>query len=122
MSGWIGVDLDTLAHYDEWVSEQHIGAPVPEMLFRVRRWLDEGKRVKVFTARVCPIMADGSLRNPAIAREAIHQWCREHLGKVLEVTHEKDSLMIELWDDRCVQVEANYVFTLTGRRIDGGDC
>lgn len=36
------------------------------------------------------------------------------LGRVLIITNEKDYGMIELWDDRCVQVEIN-----TGRRMDG---
>ena len=51
--GWIGVDLDgTLAEYAGWVSEEHIGHPVPMMLERVKAWLAEGKDVRIFTARV----------------------------------------------------------------------
>lgn len=37
MSGWIGVDLDgTLAFYDSWRGIDHIGAPIPLMLQRVK--------------------------------------------------------------------------------------
>lgn len=51
--GWIGVDLDgTLAHYDEWRGVSHVGEPVPLMLERVRRWLGEGREVRILTARV----------------------------------------------------------------------
>ena len=43
-NGWIGVDLDgTLAHYEGWKGIEHIGAPVPAMLERVKNWLAEGK-------------------------------------------------------------------------------
>lgn len=107
--GWIGVDLDgTLAHYKHWISVDHIGAPVPIMVERVKRWLEEGRTVKIFTARVY-----GDQRETALV--PIQEWCQEHIGRVLEVTCTKDYGMIELWDDRAVQVEPN-----TGRRVDGG--
>lgn len=100
-NGWIGVDLDgTLAHYDGWKGVEHIGAPVPLMLARVKGWLAEGKRVKVFTARVA-----GSDQYQALAH--IHAWLKEHVGEILEVTCRKDFGMVELWDDRCVQVVPN---------------
>jgi len=111
--GWIGVDLDgTLAVYDKWRGEKHIGAPVPAMLARVRSWLADGREVRVFTARVC---ADGGYaRDVAEIRGYIERWCLEHIGRVLPVTNTKDYSMVELWDDRAVQVEPN-----TGRRMDG---
>ncbi len=53
MNGWIGVDLDgTLARYDGWVGVMHVGDPVPAMLDRVQRWLEQGLDVRIFTARV----------------------------------------------------------------------
>lgn len=106
MSGWIGVDLDgTLAHYSDWVSVTHIGEPIWPMVARVQNWVAEGKRVKIFTARI------GDLKDPRIiipeAVEAIEMWCSAHIGQKLEVTNIKDLHMIELWDDRAVQVEPN---------------
>lgn len=107
---WIGVDLDgTLAHYDEFRGASHIGAPVPLMLKRVVKWLQEGRDVRIFTARVHPANSDAN-----VARAAIEAWCRTNLGRTLPITSAKDKRMIELWDDRCVQVELN-----TGRRLDG---
>ena len=101
--GWIGVDLDgTLAHYDRWRGTDHIGSPVPAMRVRVIRWLAEGRDVRIMTAR-----NEGSY--PAIRR-----WCVKHVGRALPITNTKDFGMIELWDDRAVQVEPN-----TGRRMDG---
>jgi hypothetical protein len=101
MSGWIGVDLDgTLAVYDGWRDVGHIGPPVPAMLARVKAWLAEGREVRVVTARVGGWDSDA-------ARSAIEEWCVEHVGEKLVVTCAKDFGMIELWDDRAVQVETN---------------
>lgn len=108
--GWIGVDLDgTLAHYDEWRGPDHIGEPIVPMLNRVKVWIAEGREVRIFTARVSGTPAERLAAIGPIAR-----WCLEHLGCTLDVTHEKDYGMVELWDDRAVQVEKN-----TGRRVDG---
>lgn len=41
------------------------------------------------------------------AREFIIDWCYKHLGFVPEITHEKDHLMLELYDDRVKQVVPN---------------
>jgi hypothetical protein len=99
--GWIGVDLDgTLAYYEGWQGPQHIGKPVAAMVARVKRWLEQGREVRIFTARVSHGDVDG-------ARPAIEAWCEEHLGRRLIVTNEKDYGMVELWDDRAVQVLAN---------------
>lgn len=132
--GWIGVDLDgTLAEYHGWPPDGSIGAPIPAMIERVKQWLDEGKDVRIFTARVWPLgthdeaeilegdpAADGLGRSPAItirrterAMQAcvqlhqIQRWCRENLGCELPVTCVKDYAMIELWDDRAVQIIPN---------------
>lgn len=107
--GWIGVDLDgTLAVDDGWRGVHHIGQPVPAMVDRVRGWLAEGIEVRILTARVAvPSQRDESL-------VVIAQWCCTHLGEALPITAEKDPLMIELWDDRAVQVEKN-----TGRPVLG---
>lgn len=104
-SGWIGVDLDgTLAYYDEWRGINHIGAPIKLMADRVREWIADGVEVRIFTARV-GVTKDN--RDPEQARQFIQAWCLMHFGKVLEVTNLKDFGMIELWDDRCIQVRAN---------------
>jgi hypothetical protein len=102
--GWIGVDLDgTLAHYDKWVSKTHIGAPIAPMVERVKQWLREDVTVKIFTARVTSW--DRSI-DPEVEM-AVRSWCDLHIGEKLEVTNIKDMEMIELWDDRCVQVAPN---------------
>ena len=102
---WIGVDLDgTLAKYEGWAGVHHIGEPIPAMVQRVKAWLAEGIEVKVFTARVGK---NKDVNDTIRAREAIEKWCKEHLGQVLDITATKDFAMIELWDDRAVQVIPN---------------
>jgi hypothetical protein len=103
MAGWVGVDLDgTLAFYDRWRGGEHIGAPVPAMLERVKGWVMAGEEVKIFTARA-------SVPEYIPYVEA---WLEKHGLEGLEITNQKDFQMLELWDDRCVQVKTN-----TGRPL-----
>jgi hypothetical protein len=116
-SAWIGVDLDgTLAVYDGWKGPGHIGDPVPLMVERVRRWLSEGRTVKIFTARVAghglPLVGGGW--EDAIT--PIKDWCHQHLGQELEITNVKDYGMTELWDDRAVSVECNTGMALSANK------
>jgi hypothetical protein len=105
--GWIGVDLDgTLAEYTTWLGPYHIGKPIEPMLARIKAWREAGIEVKIFTARASS--------NDPTAITAIKNWCKVHVGEELEVTCTKDYQMIELWDDRAVQVIPN-----TGHRADG---
>jgi hypothetical protein len=121
MNGWIGVDLDgTLAHYDHWRGPEHIGEPIAPMLERVKGWLAEGKDVRIFTARadggeVALAMGDAageSCRDVANVIRHIQDYTEKHTGRRLPVTNRKDYGMIELWDDRAVQVVPN-----TGRTL-----
>lgn len=92
--GWIGVDLDgTLAHYDEYRGDDHVGEPIEPMVRKVRKWINEGRDVRLFTARK---------PHPAIRR-----WMRDHLGAILPITNMKDPKMQALYDDRVVQVKRN---------------
>lgn len=113
--GWIGVDLDgTLAEYHGWKGPEHIGAPVPAMVARVKRWLAEGKTVKIMTARGSKGGTVNDVVDSLLSSSAIKKWCERHLGQQLEITCSKDFDMIELWDDRAIGVIKN-----TGRRADG---
>lgn len=110
---WWGVDLDgTLAVYESWIGPDHVGEPVMLMVERIKRWLALGRQVKIFTARVNGIEreTDGVV-HPVFA--VIEKFCLEVIGQVLPITCAKDYHMIELWDDRCVQIIPN-----TGLRAD----
>lgn len=101
--GWIGVDLDgTLAHYDRWRGIEHVGEPVPAMMARVKRWIAEGREVRIFTARC----------HEPEAVPHVEAWLIANGLPPLQVTNVKDFAMDELWDDRAVQVEFN-----TGRAL-----
>ena len=106
---WIGVDLDgTLAiHHSGYFRRGIIGPPIQLMVERVKTWRANGIEVRILTAR-----ADGTQG----VVEAIQDWCEEHIGERLPVTNKKDYDMLELWDDRAVQVIPN-----TGIRVDGGE-
>ena len=139
--GWYGFDLDgTLAKYDKWEGFDHIGEPVKPMVGLIKKMHDEGKVVKILTARVSPranteykarekcappdyvTTADFSCLSTKAktwvenmylyldtwgAREFVIDWCLKNLGFLPEITHEKDHLMLELYDDRVKQVVPN---------------
>jgi hypothetical protein len=112
--GWIGVDLDgTLAYYDVWHGPEHIGEPIAYMVQRVRVWLEEGRDVRIFTARVGHDNTAPRMLQAQISMMAIMNWCLQNFGQILPVTCTKDFQMVELWDDRCVQLLPN-----TGLRQD----
>lgn len=102
---WWGVDFDgTLAYHEQ--GEMELGEPIPEMLERVKRWIAKGRKVKIFTARVGK--HDGETdEDIEEQRRLVEDWTEKHIGKRLEVTCEKDYKMIQLWDDRAVQVISN---------------
>lgn len=98
MGGWIGVDLDgTLAEYNGWGGHEFIGRPVPAMLERVKRWLEKGREVRIFTARA----------SDPEGIEPIRAWLKANGLPDLAITNVKDFGMVELWDDRCVRVKPN---------------
>ena len=139
--GWYGFDLDgTLAKYNKWEGIDHIGDPVKQMIDRIKKMHDEGKVVKILTARVAPranaeykdrekcappdyaetadfsgfpVDAKTWIENMYLsldewgAREFVIDWCLKNLGFMPEITHEKDHLMLELYDDRVKQVVPN---------------
>lgn len=124
--GWYGFDLDgTLAKYDGWKGIDHIGEPVKPMVDLIKRMHNEGKVVKIMTARVAPCrLEDGTIgeqftwmaREPSsdpaakyTATQYIQDWCEEtaQLGFIPEVVYQKDHLMLELYDDHVKQVVPN---------------
>lgn len=109
---WIGVDLDgTLAHHNTNDHVSFVGAPIMPMVERVKKWIAEGRIVKIMTARVSYPDAPDQI-------DMISKWCAEHLGVILPVTCVKDGMMEELWDDRVVTVERNTGYKLGVSRIE----
>lgn len=108
---WIGVDLDaTLAyHGPEHTGHKYdparIGDPIPAMADQVRKWLADGKEVRIFTARVNP--ASDGYDTAEVARRAIMEWTTKHFGRPISAVYSKDRYMTVLYDDRARQVQAN---------------
>lgn len=105
MAEWIGVDLDgTLAEYHGWKGVDDIGEPIPKMVEKVKQLLDEGKDVRIFTARV------HDNQSKKMKERAIHwieKWCLEVFDQKLPITCEKDTSMKTCYDDRATQVLEN---------------
>lgn len=128
---WVGVDLDgTLAHYGDKAHPWNMfGEPIKPMIDRIKNWRAQGIAVKIVTARAFPFV-DGAANSSYILNavqqclvtgeaftlaemiEVIKAWCQVHVGERLPVTCAKDYRMMELWDDRAIQVVAN-----TGRSL-----
>lgn len=120
--GWYGFDLDgTLAKYDGWKGIDHIGEPVKPMVDLIKKMHEEGKVVKILTARIAPHkLEDGAVGESYItipdgeggakrnyAHQFINDWCHFNLGFIPEIVYQKDHLMLELYDDRVKQVVPN---------------
>jgi hypothetical protein len=116
---WIGVDLDgTLATFDleKWAeNSNYIGDPIQLMVNRTKQWITEGKKVKIFTARVGTGAGWSDLSQATDEdtgwidnqRKIVQDWTEKHIGVRLEVTATNDWAMRGLWDDRAVQVITN---------------
>jgi len=106
-SGWIGVDLDgTLAHYDPDRGIHHIGKPIEPMVFRIKQWLEAGVEVRIFTARA----SEEDLIPP------VKTWLTQQGLPALAVTNQKDFDLLQLWDDRVIQLETNTAELLTPKQ------
>src|SRR5271157_418140 len=97
--GEIAVDFDgTLVSYSNYKTQAlEIGEPIKSMVDRVKDWLDQGKKIVIFTAR-----AKYKDQIPLIK-----QWCKDNLGQELDVTNVKRETFTEIWDDLAKQVERN---------------
>ena len=136
-SGWIGVDLDgTILTYHKWVGWNVFGEPIRPMVDRIHRWFSEGRDVRIVTARVgLPLFShDGILTygrtlkhmchitgeefSDTMMVQAIQQKLEPILGRRgIQVQCFKDVSMIELWDDRAVQVVPNTGQTLAEQHV-----
>jgi hypothetical protein len=98
---WIGVDLDgTLAKYHDNIVGNMIGEVVEPMKSLILDWIEEDIEVKIFTARLTTGDKNTAIKN-------IQNWLVKNGMPKLDVTNVKDYYMMELYDDRAVQVEFN---------------
>ena len=121
-SGFIAVDWDgTTVEYHGWEAWNKFGKPIPAMVERIRGWLREGYTVKIMTARLprsqkrnhkVTCWQTGKTYTRGEMEDAISAHCEKIIGTRLEAINVKCTGMIELWDDRVIQVEPN-----TGRSL-----
>lgn len=107
---WIGFDLDgTLVKYTSGDSSHcRIGEPIQPMCDLLKKYLDDGWRIKIMTARVGPHGDHPKAEEQRLGSiKAVQDWTERTFGKRLEVTCCKDFLMVALFDDLAVQVEGN---------------
>ncbi len=104
---WYGFDLDgTIADNSAHTFGMgKIGRPVKPMCDLMKRLHEEGRRVKIFTARLSDVGSDPA-RQEAV-KEHIWKWCDDALGFRPEITDRKDYKMECLYDDRAKQVVRN---------------
>jgi len=106
-NGWMGVDLDgTLAYHDPQRGIDPIGKPIEAMLFRVQQWLEAGVEVRIFTARA----AQTELIDP------VKKWLIQAGLPDLAVTNRRDYDLLQIWDDRAIQLETNTAELLTPKK------
>ena len=89
--GYIAFDFDgTLAR-------EHTLEPVPLMVDRLRNYLKQGIECRILTARA----------NDRHGISLVKDWLKQHDLPDLEVTSQKDYMMVVLYDDRARQVVRN---------------
>ena len=98
----IAVDLDGTLAQDIAHTPYEIGPPVPEMLERVRKWVEDGEEVWILTSRMTT--HDITVKT---MRQVIQDWLEENGLPRLPVTGIKSYRIRELWDDRAVAVVPN---------------
>ena len=113
----MGVDLDgTLAFYGDWQGPEHIGEPLQPMVDRIKDWLAQGIEVRIVTAR----MAGQRVGiDPEQTKALVQDWLESACGLPrLEVTCKKDFGMLQLWDDRAIQVIPNTGMPVVGSEFN----
>lgn len=117
----IAIDFDgVLATYDKWISAEHYGAPHPDAMITLRRYLESGIDVVIHTTRA-------STRE---GRNGVKSWLRQHglqdtYVERIRVTNEKVPCMIYL-DDRAVNFRGRFPEPKEIKEFKpyykGGDC
>ena len=105
--GWYGVDLDeTLAYYFGPIGNTEIGDPVMDIFLIVRKWLDEGKDVRLLTARA------------SFPEEVpkIESWLTKYGIEKVVITNVKSPGMVMLLDDKAREVASNTGIIIGGLR------
>lgn len=117
----IAIDFDgVLAEYDQWVSAEHYGKPHPDAMFNLRRYIEAGYDVVIFTTR-------GETRE---GRLGVKNWLtryglQEKYVEAIKVTNQKVPALFYL-DDRAWRFEGRFpeVSEIENHKVwyKGGHC
>lgn len=128
-ANWYGFDFDrTLVQYHGWKGPGHVGENIQDLVDLLVMHMERGDFVKIFTARVHPILSVSLFGEMEVVKgattgdflvgqeavRAIQRWCMTNLNHGLPITCVKDPQCLALYDDIAVQVVPN-----EGRRADG---
>lgn len=94
------VDLDGTLAEQLKEYQREIGKPIMPMVELIRKEIESGAEVKIFTARASD-WAD------ELEKLDIERFCVKYFGKVLPITAIKEHEIARIYDDRCIQVEKN---------------
>ena len=103
--GWIGFDIDGTLAIDlpNRSNDTEIGEPIQPMVDKARELINQGKDVRIFSARA--FQPDLYLRTDVY--HAIRKWCIKHIGRPLPIVYYKDHNLDWYYDDKAIAVEYN---------------
>lgn len=94
--GAIACDFDkTLAFHVD--GQEKLGNPIPKMLRRIKRHLEDGEDVEIFSARASNAKAIGEIQD----------WTEKHLGVRLPAGNVKKGYFTKFYDDKAEGVVPN---------------
>jgi len=107
----IALDFDrSLAfYYGGKDAIKSVGAPIPAMVDKVKKWLDKGYKISIFTARVAPVGKYGP-RSDSFIREQedmIRAFLKNSGLPEFEITAIKHPSFTYFVDDKAVGISEN---------------
>ena len=104
---WWGFDVDKTAFVDEGGTRGGvIGEPIMPIIRRIKHFLRTGRKVNIVTARVHPSEPDREEQVLTVSR-ALDAVLGPEMASKIGIRSDKDRHMIDLYDDRAMQVIPN---------------
>lgn len=118
------VDFDkTLAYYESKWKARKIGPAIPEMVEQVKKWLAQGDKVTIFTARISQLYdPDEAQFNDVYEQIAmIRDFCKENGLPELPITAVKKKEFTHFYDDKAFHVVPNKGRIIHGQLLISAD-
>ena len=112
----IALDLDrTLATFDHGELTK-VGEPILPMIEQVKKWVEKGHEITIFTARVSKWFLDGRERDDIFIQRQkmmINQFLVDNGLPLMKITANKDPHFTHFVDDKAVKVIPNKGIVIT---------